>query len=154
MAFLVVTTLVGTFARGLAGRRLVAATNRLMARVPVARTVHTAARQMLEVLVARGDTAFRQACLVQYPRAGIWALGLITGEAPAETRAGIGGEAMLLVYVPPVPKLIAGSTLHLAPSEVILLDMPVDEALKLIMSAGLVGGAPPARPPAPRRPSG
>ena len=104
------------------------------------RSVYSGIKQISETIFAQSDRNFEKACLIQYPRKGIWALGFISTEAKGEVlkRAGQGDEGMVSVFVPTTPNPTSGFLLFFPKSDVIELDMSVEDAAKLVISAGLV----------------
>jgi len=147
--FLVFTTLVGWLAKGLIGRSLLRWGEGIVDRMPVVRSVYNAAKQIAETLFAQGNTAFDRAALVEYPRKGIWAIGFVASPAKGEIAARLAdhGEAMS-VFVATTPNPTSGFLLYVPRSDVMFLDMSVEDAAKLIISGGLVYPNPkdPSRP--------
>ena len=143
LAFVAGTTAAGAFARGLLGRGLVGWSERQVARLPIARSIHSTAKQFLQTVLEKGDTSFRQVCMVEYPEPGLWAVGFIVRPG-APGLAGPSGMADLVtVFVPTAPNPTTGFLVYASRGDLRLLDMPADAALRLIMSGGLVDpGAP------------
>jgi uncharacterized membrane protein len=137
--FLVFTIIVGWIAKGLIGRSLIDYAESLVERMPVVRTIYSAVKQIAETVFAQSERSFEKACLIEYPRKGIWAIGFISTTAKGEisTRAGGDGE-MMSIFLPTTPNPTSGFLLFLPKEDVIELDMSVEEAAKLVISAGLV----------------
>ena len=137
--FLIFTVMVGWAAKGLIGRSMIRFAESLVERTPVVRTIYSGIKQISETIFAQSERSFETACLIEYPRRGIWALGFISTEAKGEVlaRTNAGGE-MLSVFLPTTPNPTSGFLLFLPREDVIELDMSVEDAAKLVISAGLV----------------
>lgn len=106
-------------------------------RIPVFRSIYNGVRQISDTLFADNGKAFSQALLLQYPRQGCWSIGLLTGAANGEFEKHL-GEDQISVFVPTTPNPMSGFILIVPRSDVIELQMSVDEALKYIISMGVV----------------
>ncbi|MDA7428904.1 DUF502 domain-containing protein [Primorskyibacter aestuariivivens] len=152
IVFLLFTLLVGWIAKGLIGRSLVRFAESLVERVPVVRSIYSGVKQIAETVFNQEDRSFEKACLVQYPRKGIWAIGFVSTTAKGEIsrRAETAGRLMS-VFVPTTPNPTSGFLLFFPEEDVIELDMSVEQAAKLVISAGLVhpNGEDPTKPPKP-----
>ncbi len=137
--FLAFTILVGWIAKGLIGKSLINFAESLVDRMPVVRTIYSGVKQIAETVFAQSERSFEKACLIQYPRKGIWAIGFVSTTAKGEvaTRAETSGDLMG-VFVPTTPNPTSGFLLFFPKEDVIELDMTVEEAAKLVISAGLV----------------
>ncbi|KUJ81962.1 DUF502 domain-containing protein [Ruegeria profundi] len=148
--FLVFTVLVGWIAKGILGRSFISFTESLVDRMPVVRSIYSGIKQISETVFAQTERSFEKACLVQYPRRGIWAIGFVSTSAKGEVskRAETGGE-LLSVFIPTTPNPTSGFLLFFPIEDVILLDMTIEDAAKLVISAGLVypNGKEPKQPP-------
>jgi uncharacterized membrane protein len=148
--FLVFTIVVGWIAKGLIGRSLIGWGEQLVGRMPLVRSVYSGVKQFAETVFSQGETKFDRACLVEYPRKGMWTIGLISTQAKGEIAEKIpAGDHILTVYValsliPP-----SGFVLFVPRRDIIMLErIGVEDAAKLIISAGLVYPAEkPALPP-------
>lgn len=137
--FLVFTVLVGVVAKGLVGRSLIRFSESLVARMPVVRSIYNAAKQIAETVFSQKESSFDKACLIEYPRKGIWVIGFISTQAKGEVRAKIPpDEGIVSVFMPTTPNPTSGFLLFVPQSDVIALDMSVEDAAKLVISAGLV----------------
>ncbi|MDE2121627.1 MAG: DUF502 domain-containing protein [Betaproteobacteria bacterium] len=119
----------------------------LIARIPIVKSIYSSVKQVSDTLFSSNGNAFRQAVMLQYPRAGSWTIGFVTGAPSGEVARRLPGEH-ISVYVPTTPNPTSGFFLMIPRSEVVELAMSVDEALKYVISMGVV--APPAPPEAPR----
>ncbi|MDE3028722.1 MAG: DUF502 domain-containing protein [Paracoccaceae bacterium] len=139
LIFLVFTVVMGWLAKGLIGRSLLLWAEHLVDRMPVVRSIYNGLKQIAETVFAQTDTSFDKACLVEYPREGLWAIGFISTAAKGEIAQKVPGEEQILsVFVPTTPNPTSGFLLYVAASRVVVLDMTVEDAAKLIISAGLV----------------
>jgi len=148
--FLFFTIIVGWAAKGLIGRSLIRFAETVVDRMPVVRSIYSGIKQISETVFAQTDRSFEKACLIQYPRRGIWAIGFISTTAKGEVseRAETGGR-LLSIFVPTTPNPTSGFLLFFPEEDVIPLDMSVEDAAKLVISAGLVypNGKDPTAPP-------
>lgn len=137
--FLVFTVIVGWVAKGIIGRSLISFAESLVDRMPIVRSIYSGIKQISETVFAQTERSFDKACLVQYPRRGIWAVGFISTVAKGEVsdRAETGGRLMS-VFVPTTPNPTSGFLLFFPEEDIIELDMSVEDAAKLVISAGLV----------------
>ena len=136
---LVFILVVGWVARGVIGRAVIRQGEGLVDRMPIVRTIYSGAKQIAETVFAQGDTSFDRACLIEYPRRGIWALGFISTEARGEVAgSGLADEPLLSVFLPTTPNPTSGFLLFLPESDVVVLEMSIEDAAKLVISAGLV----------------
>ena len=137
--FLIFTTFVGWLAKGLLGRSLIRSAERFVNRMPVVRSIYSGVKQIAETVFSQADRSFEKACIVQYPRKGIWAVGFISTSAKGEIRARVNDAQYLLsVFVPTTPNPTSGFLLFFPAEDVIELDMSIEDAAKLVISAGLV----------------
>ena len=137
--FLIFTTFVGWLAKGLLGRSLIRSAERFVNRMPVVRSIYSGVKQIAETVFSQADRSFEKACIVQYPRKGIWAVGFISTPAKGEIRARVNDSQNLLsVFVPTTPNPTSGFLLFFPAEDVIELDMSIEDAAKLVISAGLV----------------
>jgi len=137
--FLIFTIVVGWVAKGLIGRSLIRFGESLVERTPVVRSIYSGIKQIAETVFAQSERSFEKACLVQYPRKDIWAIGFISTQAKGEVarRAETMGD-LISVFVPTTPNPTSGFLLFFPKEDVIELDMTIEDAAKLVISAGLV----------------
>ncbi|MBW4983480.1 DUF502 domain-containing protein [Mameliella sp. CS4] len=137
--FLFFTIVVGWIAKGLIGRSMISFAESLVERTPVVRSIYSGLKQLAETIFAQTERSFEKACLIEYPRKGIWAIGFISTAAKGEVarRAVTSGELMS-VFVPTTPNPTSGFLLFFPKEDVIELDMSLEDAAKLVISAGLV----------------
>jgi uncharacterized membrane protein len=137
--FLVFTVVAGWIAKGLIGRSLIRWAESVVDRMPVIRSVYNGVKQIAETIFAQTDTKFDKACLVEYPRPGLWAIGFVSTRAKGELATALADRGDILsVFLPTTPNPTSGFLLYAPARDVILLEMKVEDAAKLIISAGLV----------------
>ena len=137
--FLIFTILVGWMAKGIIGKSMIAWAESLVQGLPVVRSVYNGLKQIAETVFAQSETSFDKACLVEYPRKGIWAIAFISTSAKGEIESKIPeNQGKTAVFLPTTPNPTSGFLLFLPKSDVIELDMSVEDAAKLVISAGLV----------------
>jgi uncharacterized membrane protein len=112
----------------------------LLHRIPIVKSIYSSVKQVSDTLFSTSGNAFREAVLVQYPRAGIWTIAFVTGKPSGEVGGHLQGD-WLSIYVPTTPNPTSGFFLMLLRSDVVPLSMSVDQALKYVISMGVV--APP-----------
>jgi uncharacterized membrane protein len=138
---LIIIMLMGTLASNILGSRLVAAWEKLMGRIPLVRTVYSAVKQVSETLLSKKTQSFRKVYLMEYPRKGVWCFAFQSGETNATLNKALNiTEPLLIVYVTTTPNPTSGFMLLVQKSELIELDMSVDEALKTVISLGVIQG--------------
>ena len=138
----VILTLVVVFGTGLIaanilGQRLLRYWEAVLGRIPVVKSIYNSVKQVSDTLFKSGGHAFRKALLVQYPREGSWTIAFLTGLPGGDVANHLRGE-YLSIYVPTTPNPTSGFFLIMPKADVIELDMSVDEALKYIISMGVV----------------
>lgn len=138
LLFFVFTTVIGAITKGFFGRQIVKLGESLVARTPIVRTIYNAVKQILETALNDSNNSFQRACLIQYPRKGIWAVAFISTETKGEIERKIGKNRLVSVFLPTTPNPTSGFILFIPAAEVLLLDMSVEEAAKLVISAGLL----------------
>ena len=127
----------GVFASNLLGRQIIHFWEGVLKRIPVVNSIYGGVKQVSDTLFKPGGQAFRKALLVQYPRAGSWTVAFQTGAPAGEIKGLLEGE-YVSVYVPTTPNPTSGFFLMMPRSEVIELSISVDEALKYVISMGVV----------------
>lgn len=141
--------LVGAVASNFVGRKLVGWWDNLLHRIPIVRSIYSGVKQVSDTLFSESGNAFRKAVLIQWPREGAWTIAFVTGVPGGDAANYLQGE-YLSIYVPTTPNPTGGYFIMLKASDCIELKMSVDEALKYIVSMGVVvphGVAPSAPKP-------
>jgi uncharacterized membrane protein len=155
---LLVVFLTGLFAANIIGQRLVRYWERVMARIPVVNSIYNGVKQVSDTVLSPNGQAFRKALLVQWPSPGMWTIAFLTGTPGGDVVNHLQGD-YVSVYVPTTPNPTGGYFVMVARSAVVELDMTVDEALKYIISMGVVApgrrkrvvAMPPVHDPAPEQ---
>ena len=137
--FVALIVLIGTgiLAANLLGRRLVKSYESVLNRIPFVRTVYGAVKHFAEMIFSDSTASFKKVLLIQYPRKDLYSLAFQTSEDPAEVQA-VTGESIVAVFLPTTPNPTSGFMLFVPRSGVIELDMSVEDALKMIISLGVV----------------
>lgn len=130
-------TFLGFLAANLFGNALLVLGERIVSRMPVVRTIYTGIKQIMQTVVAQGDNTFKEVCLFEYPRKGIYAIGFVTSRIGGEIRRAAGKE-LISVFVPTTPNPTSGFLLFVDRAEAHILEMSVEDGAKLVISAGLV----------------
>ena len=134
---LLIVFLTGVFAANFIGERLVRLWHYILHRIPVVSSIYSSVKQVSDTLFSSGGQAFRKALLVQWPREGMWTIAFLTGVPGGDVTNHLKGD-YVSVYVPTTPNPTGGYFVMLPRAAVIELDMSVDEALKYIISMGVV----------------
>lgn len=140
----VLVTLIGALAAGYLGRILVRISEVFFQRTPFLRGIYGATKQLLETVLAQKSNAFREVVLVEFPRPDMWSIAFVTGARLDAVQNTPSGE-LIGLYVPTTPIPTSGYLVYVPESQVVRLDMTVDEGLKIVLSGGLV--VPPPRVP-------
>ncbi len=145
VVLLLVLWLTGLFVANMFGQWWLHQWNRLLHKIPIVKSIYSSVKQVSDTLFSSSGNAFREAVMVQYPRAGSWTIAFVTGTPSGEVAAHL-TSAHVSVYVPTTPNPTSGFFLIMPRSEVVPLAMSVDEALKYIISMGVVAPPPPVPP--------
>lgn len=135
---IIILILTGVFAANLFGRKVVSLWEDLLAKIPLVRSIYKAVKQSMQVIFSPTGQSFRQVVMIEYPRKGIWSLGFVTNEGDESFPPNFADESLVTVFVPTTPNPTSGFLLFVPLSAVKMLDMPVDEALKAVISLGTV----------------
>lgn len=135
-----VITLIGFLAANIVGRSIVSVGERLLGRMPLVRGVYKALKQIFETVLSNKSEMFRQVGLVEYPRKGVWSLVFVSNEKETEINVKLDkdGDPLIAVFMPCTPNPTTGFLMYVYRSEIVLLDMTIEDGAKLIVSAGLV----------------
>ena len=136
VVFLVFTTLVGWVAKGLIGRTVLGRLDQLVDRMPVVRSLYGGLKQVAETVFNKTESSFDKACLVEFPRPGVWVIGLVSARPKGEIAEKLGADK-IAVFVGLTP-FTSGFVVFVEKDAVKLLDMMPEEAAKLVVSGGLV----------------
>ncbi|MEW8431260.1 MAG: DUF502 domain-containing protein [gamma proteobacterium symbiont of Ctena orbiculata] len=137
---LLILLLTGLVAANLFGRKVVSMWERLLARIPLVRSVYSAVKQMVETMFADKGRSFRKVILVEFPRRGLWTLAFLTSEESGAVQQATGRD-VVNVYVPTTPNPTGGYFVLVPKEDIRELDMSVDDGLKMLLSMGAVNPA-------------
>ncbi len=137
---IIVLTLIGFLAANIVGRSIVSVGEGLLGRMPLVRGVYKALKQIFETVLSNKNDMFRQVGLVEYPRKGVWSLVFVANEKETEINVKLDkeGDPLVAVFMPCTPNPTTGFLMYVYRSEIVLLDMTIEDGAKLIVSAGLV----------------
>lgn len=138
--------LTGMFVTNVVGQWVARQWNKLLRNIPIVKSIYNSVKQVSDTLFSSNGNAFREAVLVQYPRAGAWTVAFVTGKPGGEVARHLGAEHLSL-YVPTTPNPTSGFFLMVPTADLRPLNMSVDEALKYIISMGVVAPPPAAKVP-------
>lgn len=128
----------GIIAANIVGQRVVDLWDSFVGRIPLVRSIYTGVKQVVDTLFSPGGQSFRKVLLIEYPRPGLWTIAFQTGDAGEEIEKVIGGEKMISLFVPTTPNPTSGFLLLVPASKAIELAMSVEQALKFVISLGVV----------------
>ena len=145
IVMVVALLLTGMFATNIVGQWWLAQGSRMLSRIPIVKSIYSSVKQVSDTLFSSNGNAFREAVLVQYPRTGSWTIAFVTGKPGGEAAEYLSADYLSL-YVPTTPNPTSGFFLMVPRADVVALRMSVDEALKYIISMGVVAPPPSATP--------
>jgi uncharacterized membrane protein len=132
-------TIIGALAANLLGRTIVSYGEMMLGRMPVVRNVYTGLKQIFETVLSESGNSFQKVGLVEFPRKGMWSIVFIAGSSKGEVDARLSkGEPTICAFLPCTPNPTTGYLIYVPKSEVIELDMTIEQAAKLVISAGLI----------------
>ncbi len=137
LVIIIVMIIIGALTAGLLGRMIQRTAELMLARMPVIRNIYSAVKQILETVLAQQSKAFSKAVLVEYPRRGIWAIAFITGRTEGEVQ-NLTEEEVINIFLPTTPNPTSGFLLFIPKEELVMLSMSVEDAIKMVISGGLV----------------
>ncbi|MBO0664452.1 DUF502 domain-containing protein [Jiella sp. MQZ9-1] len=137
---LILITLIGFLTANIIGRTVIGWGERILSRTPLVRTVYMALKQIFETVLADRSTSFKTAALMEYPRKGVWCVVLVATDARGEVARVLADQdgEMTAVFLPPTPNPTSGFLLYVPKKDLRILDMSIENALKLVVSSGLV----------------
>jgi uncharacterized membrane protein len=137
--FLLFTVIIGSLTKGYFGRTILKSAESLVDRMPVVRSIYNGIKQIAETIFNQSNNSFERACLVEYPRKGIWAVAFVSTKTKGEVNSKLGENKDLhSIFLPTTPNPTSGFLLFLPEKDIVFLDMSVEDAAKLVISAGLV----------------
>jgi len=135
---LAVILLTGLVVANFLGSRIVSIWESFLSRIPLVRTIYNAAKQISQAVFGSGDQTFQKVYLIQYPRAGLWTLAFQTSKLQGEAQTKTGLMDVVNLFVPTTPNPTSGFFIMASKYEIIELDMQVDDALKMVISGGVI----------------
>lgn len=138
IVFVFFTALIGALTKGIFGRQLILWGEGLFDRTPVVRSIYNGVKQIVETILNQSSQSFQKACLIEYPRKGLWAVAFVSTDTGGEVPGKAGETEMISVFLPTTPNPTSGFLLFVPKRDVVPLDMSVEDAAKLVISAGLV----------------
>jgi uncharacterized membrane protein len=139
VAALAFFVLVGWFATNFLGKFFIGLSERIVEKMPIVRTIYSTFKQLFESIISPKSQTFREVVMLEYPRTGIWSIGLVTGEAKGAV-AKVAGDEAISVYLPSALNMASGFLVYVSKKDLHYIDMSVEEAMKLVVSAGIVSG--------------
>lgn len=130
--------LTGMLVANILGHRLVSWWERFLSKIPLVRSIYSAVKQIAEALFGAGDQTFQKVYLIQYPRPGLWTLAFQTSKNRGEAQMKTGVVGTINLFVPTTPNPTSGFFIIASLHEVVELEMSVDDALKMVISGGVV----------------
>ena len=133
-----VITLIGAITPGLIGRNLLKLGEMILFKTPIIRTVYSSIKQIMETVMSTNSKSFKEVVLVEYPRQDIWVIAFVTSSVKGEIDDKIRKSDLVSIFVPTTPNPTSGFLLFVAKKDLIYLKMPVEQAVKLVISGGIV----------------
>ena len=133
-----VITLIGAITPGLIGRNLLKLGEIILFKTPVIRTLYSSIKQIMETVMSTNSKSFKEVVLVEYPRRDIWVIAFVTSSVKGEIDNKIKKSKLVSIFVPTTPNPTSGFLLFVAQKDLIYLEMPVEQAVKLVISGGIV----------------
>jgi uncharacterized membrane protein len=130
--------LTGVVAANFFGKKIVGLWDKLIGKIPLVRSIYSAVKQVLDTMFSSDGKAFRKVLLVEYPRKGLWSIAFQTGAGGKEVNKLIGDDDVVTIFIPTTPNPTSGFLMMVPRKDVHELDMPVDQALKFVISLGVV----------------
>ena len=136
---IIFVTLIGALTPGLLGRTFLRFGERIVSKMPVVRSIYSAIKQIMETVMSTNSNSFREVVLVQYPRKELWVIGFVTGSTKGEVKRTLSKDKNLInVFIPTTPNPTSGFLLFVPKKDLIYLDMSVEQAVKMVISGGIV----------------
>lgn len=138
IVLILIVLITGVFAANYFGKKLVKFGDFIIGKIPLVRTIYLGVKQILDTIFSSKGKAFRNVMLVEYPRKGLWTIAFQTSEASKTFRDGIGDEDIVTLFLPTTPNPTSGFLLMAPRKDIIDLDISVDQAMKFVISLGVV----------------
>jgi uncharacterized membrane protein len=137
VTLLILITLIGVVAQNYIGKQLIRFSEIIVNKIPILRAIYNTTKQFTEGLTHADKSAFRHVVLIEYPRPGVYSPGFLTGNSPPEACLKT-GQKLLSVFVPMVPNPMGGFLIFVPESQIIFLEMSVEDGIKLFITAGVI----------------
>ena len=134
---LILLIITGIFATNFLGQRLMSWGESLLSRIPLVRSIYNSVKQVINTVLSTNSDAFRKVLLIEYPRKGLWSIGFQTGAVNSEINTST-HEEMISLFIPTTPNPTSGFLIMIPKNEATELNMSIDEALKYIISLGVM----------------
>ena len=138
LCVIILIVFIGLMTRVIVVRRTFSFLERLLYKLPMINKIYGTTKEISNAFLGNQKSAFEKVVLIEYPRKGVYALGFVTSECKGHLREAAGGGALLNVYVPTTPNPTSGLFVLLKSEDTITLNMSVEEALKVVISAGVI----------------
>ncbi|SFR51182.1 Uncharacterized membrane protein [Thiomicrospira sp. ALE5] len=133
-----IVVMTGMLVANILGSRIVSWWERFLSKIPLVRSIYTAVKQIVESFVGTGQKTFQQVYLVEYPRKGLWTLGFKTSGLMGEAQTKTGAPSVINLFIPTTPNPTSGFFIMVNEQDIVELEMSVDDALKMLISGGVV----------------
>jgi len=130
--------LTGVIVANFLGSKLVRIWESFLSRIPLVRSIYNAAKQIAQAVFGSGDQTFQKVYLIQYPRVGLWTLAFQTSKLQGEAQGKTGMADVVNLFVPTTPNPTSGFFIMASKQDIVELDMKVDDALKMVISGGVI----------------
>lgn len=135
---ILILTLLGFLTASFVGRTVVGYGESLLDRMPLVRNLYRGLKQLFQTALSQKSRSFQKVALIEYPRQGVWRVGFVAARAKGEVVARLSDEDLMAIFVPNTPNVTAGFLVYVPRRDAMILEMSVEEAAKMIISAGLV----------------
>lgn len=129
--------LIGWFAKNFLGRLVIQASESIVHRLPIIRAIYKGLKQVFETVIGNQAQAFREVVMFEFPRKGVWAMGFVTGTTKGEVQR-LTADEVVNVFYPTTPNPTSGFLLFIPKKDLVFLEMSVDDAIKMIISGGIL----------------
>jgi uncharacterized membrane protein len=137
VALVIIITLTGIFAKHYLGKKLIFIGEKILNRIPILNGIYNTTKQIMESFTNKEKSAFRKVVVLEYPRAGVYSPGFLTGDTPSEI-IGKTGKQLVNVFIPTAPNPTTGYLVFVPLEDLTILEMSVEDGFKLLISAGTI----------------
>ncbi|WP_199873074.1 DUF502 domain-containing protein [Inediibacterium massiliense] len=134
---LIIITITGFFATNYLGKQIICFVEKTLTKIPLVNTIYISVKQLIDTLFLKQRDAFKSAVLVQYPSKGIYTIGFITGDTSSEISSTL-NQDMKSIFIPTTPNPTSGMLVMIPKNDIIMLDISIEAALKLVVSGGIL----------------